>query len=79
MKDFKMVEDQEIVNRLSAQRDDIYEAVVDQFRVLMANEDVDSALALADEFFEWMDPEQLDDEPTFYVDEDELRQLLPSD
>ena len=36
MKDFKMVEDQEIVNRLSAQRDDIYEAVVDQFRVLMA-------------------------------------------
>jgi hypothetical protein len=40
----------------------------------MAQDDIDSALALADEFFEWMDPEQLDDEPTFYVNEHDLQQ-----
>ena len=33
--------------RISQQRDDIYDAVVAQFRVHMANDDVDSALCLA--------------------------------
>ena len=64
-----------IVERLSAQRDDIYDYVVDRFRVHMANEDIDSAMALADEFYEWMDPDQLDNEPTFFVSEHDIRRL----
>ena len=67
-----------IVERLSAQRDDIYDYVVDRFRVHMANEDIDSAMALADEFYEWMDPNQLEEEVTAFFDEHELRNLYQS-
>ena len=41
----------------------------------LADEDHDSALAIADEFFEWLDPEQLEDEETLYYDERELLEL----
>jgi hypothetical protein len=41
----------------------------------MANEQIDDALALADEFFEWMDPNQLEDEETIYFNENELKAL----
>jgi len=61
------------VQRLSAQRDDIYDWCCDRFKELLANDDHASALALADEFFEWLDPEQMDDEETLYADYDELR------
>ena len=61
--------------RISQQRDDIYDAVVVQFKVHMANDDVDSALALADEFYEWMDPNQLENEPTLFYNEHELAEL----
>ena len=61
--------------RISQQRDDIYDAVVVQFKVHMANDDVYSALALADEFFEWMDPNQLENEPTLFYNEHELAEL----
>jgi len=61
------------VERLSAQRDDIYDWCCDRFKELLANDDHASALALADEFFEWLDPEQMDDEETLYTDYDELR------
>ena len=66
--------DETTTERISAQRDDIYEGVVDQFRVLMANDMIDEALALADEFFEWMDPEQLENEPTVFYNEHELQE-----
>ena len=66
--------DETTTERISAQRDDIYEGVVAQFRVLMANDMIDEALALADEFFEWMDPEQLEDEPTVFYNEHELQE-----
>ena len=66
--------DDATTERISAQRDDIYEGVVAQFRVLMANDMIDEALALADEFFEWMDPEQLEDEPTVFYNEHELQE-----
>ena len=62
------------VQRLSAQRDDIYDWCCDRFKELLANDDHASALAIADEFFEWLDPEQLEDEETLYTDYDELRQ-----
>ena len=66
--------DETTTERISAQRDDIYEGVVDQFRALMANDMMDEALALADEFFEWMDPEQLENEPTVFYNEHELQE-----
>ena len=59
--------------RLSYQRDLIYDWCTDRFKELLANDDHASALALADEFFEWLDPEQMDDEETLYADYDELR------
>ena len=74
MSNFNYTDDNTIMERLSEQRDAIYEGVVDQFRVLMAQDNIDGALALADEFFEWMDPDQLESEPTFYVNEDDLQQ-----
>lgn len=64
--------------RLSAQRDDIYDWCCDRFKELLAADDHDSALAIADEFFEWMDPEQMDTEETLFYDERELIQLHDS-
>ena len=74
MSNYKITDDSATVDRLSQQRDDIYDGVIDQFRVLMAKDDIDGALALADEFFEWMDPEQLDTEPTVFYNEYELQE-----
>ena len=74
MNNFNYTSDQETSERISAQRDDIYEGVVAQFRVLMAKDMIDEALALADEFFEWMDPEQLENEPTVFYNEHELQE-----
>ena len=74
MNNFNYTHDDATVERISAQRDDIYEGVVAQFRVLMAKDMIDEALALADEFFEWMDPEQLEDEPTVFYNEHELQE-----
>jgi len=65
--------DEETTARISAQRDDIYDGVIDRFKDLMTDNDIDSALALADEFFEWMDPEQCDEEPTIFFHEQELQ------
>ena len=61
--------------QISAQRDDIYDWCCDRFKELMAVDDHDSALAIADEFYEWLDPEQMDEEETLYYDEHELKQL----
>jgi len=67
--------DIQTIERLSSQRDDIYDWCCTRFQELLANNDHDSALAIADEFFEWLDPEQMDDEETLYTDYDELRSL----
>ncbi len=74
MNNFYYTHDDATTERISAQRDDIYEGVVAQFRVLMANDMIDEALALADEFFEWMDPDQLENEPTVFYNEHELQE-----
>ncbi len=74
MNNFNYTHDDATVERISAQRDDIYEGVVAQFRVLMAKDMIDEALALADEFFEWMDPDQLENEPTVFYNEHELQE-----
>lgn len=71
---FSYTNDQETAERLSEQRDAIYDHVVNMFRQHMANDDIDSAMALADEFYEWMDPEQLHNEETVFINEYELAQ-----
>ena len=58
--------------RLSYQRDLIYDAVCDRFKELIAEDRHEDALAIADEFFEWLDPEQLENEQTMYFNEEEL-------
>ena len=63
------------IQRLSYQRDLVYDYCCDRFKELMASEDHESALALADEFFEWLDPEQLEQEETLYYNEEELQSL----
>jgi len=61
--------------RLSYQRDLVYDYCCERFKEHMAADDHDSALALADEFFEWLDPEQMDEEETLYYNEEELLAL----
>ena len=78
MSSFNYTDDASTTERLSEQRDAIYDYVVDRFRVHMNNDDIDSAMALADEFYEWMDPNQLENEVTAYYDEHELRNLYQS-
>ena len=78
MSNFNYTDDTSITERLSEQRDAIYEYVVDRFRHHMANDDIDSAMALADEFYEWMDPNQLEEEVTAFYNEEELLRLYMS-
>ena len=73
MKDYWFTTDEETTARISEQRDNIYDYVIDRFKHLISNNDINDALALADEFFEWMNPEMLEDEPTIFFHEDELR------
>jgi|TARA_B100001250_G_scaffold57394_1_gene44484 putative SOS response-associated peptidase YedK len=54
--------------KISQQRDEIYVWVTNRFKQLMAEERVDDALILADEFFEWLDPNQLESEETLFSD-----------
>tara|TARA_B100000900_G_scaffold416167_1_gene449670 strand:- start:2029 stop:2274 length:246 start_codon:yes stop_codon:yes gene_type:complete len=65
--------DEETTARISEYRDNIYDNVVDRFRELIADNAMDNALALADEFFEWMDPNQCEEEPTIFFHEQELK------
>ena len=58
---------------ISARRDDIYEWATDRFKQLMAEDRLDDALALADEFYEWLDPEQLHSEETLFYNEEQLQ------
>ena len=61
--------------RLSYQRDLVYDWCTDRFKELLANDDHDSALAIADEFFEWLDPDQMEEEETLYYNEEERLHL----
>ena len=63
------------VQRLSYQRDLVYDYCCDRFKELMAEDRHEDALAIADEFFEWLDPEQLEEEETMYFNEEELLEL----
>jgi|TARA_Y100000356_G_scaffold59515_1_gene48245 hypothetical protein len=73
MKDYWFTTDEETTARISEQRDNIYDYVIDRFKDLISNNDLNDALCLADEFFEWMNPEMLENEPTIFFHSDELR------
>jgi hypothetical protein len=78
MNNFNMTDDAAIVDRLSQQRDDIYDWVVSRFRYFMERDEIDNAMALADEFFEWMDPDGMENEVTSFYNEEELLRLYMS-
>ena len=61
---------------ISSRSDDIYEWATGRFKQLMAEDRIDDALALADEFFEWLDPEQLHNEQTLFYNEEQLQQYF---
>ena len=73
MKDYWFTTDEETTARISEQRDNIYDYVIDRFTDLISKNDLNDALCLADEFFEWMNPEMLENEPTIFFHSDELR------
>lgn len=78
MNNFNITDDSATVERLSQQRDDIYDWVVSRFRYFMERDEIDNALALADEFFEWMDPDGMEKEETAFYNEEELLRLYMS-
>ena len=61
--------------RLSYQRDLVYDYCCERFKELLAEDRHEDALAVADEFFEWLDPDQMEQEETLYYNEEELLQL----
>jgi glycogen debranching enzyme len=78
MNNFNMTNDAATVDRLSQQRDDIYDWVVERFRYFMEHDEIDNAMALADEFYEWMDPDGMENEVTSFYNEEELLRLYMS-
>jgi hypothetical protein len=78
MNNFNITDDSATVDRLSQQRDDIYDWVVERFRYFMERDEIDNAMALADEFYEWMDPDGMDKEETAFYNEEELLRLYMS-
>ena len=63
------------VQRLSYQRDLVYDYCCDRFKKLIAEDRHEDALAIADEFFEWLDPNQMEQEETLYYNEEDLLEL----
>ena len=45
---------------VSAQRDQLHEWVCTRFNQLMKEQRIDDAMCFADEWFEWLDPDQLE-------------------
>ena len=54
-------------------RDTIIDSMTIQFKKLLKEDRHDDAMALADEFFEWLHPVLMQKEETLYSDETELR------
>jgi hypothetical protein len=78
MNNYNITDDAATVDRLSQQRDDIYDWVVERFRYFMEHDEIDNAMALADEFYEWMDPDGMENEVTSFYNEEELLRLYMS-
>ena len=57
---------------VSAQRDQLHEWVCTRFNQLMKEQRIDDAMCFADEWFEWLDPDQLEEEETLFSNEEEI-------
>lgn len=64
--------------RISKQRDEIYGWACDRFQTLIAAGSTDDALAFADEYYEWLDQDLLDNEVTLFYNEHELTEFFQS-
>ena len=63
-------------NSVSSQVDTIMKNRYRRFRYLMRNDRIDDAMAIADEFFEWLNPEiELDEDVISYYCSDELEDM----
>jgi len=61
--------------KLSDQVDSILSNRNRRFKYLMRKGRMEDAIALGDEFFEWLDPDQMEQEETLYYNEEELVDL----
>lgn len=68
----------ELALQISENRDDLCEWVISRFRYLIEQDRTDDAICLADEWFEWLDPENYINESTHWYDEHELKELYES-
>ena len=63
-------------NSVSRQIDTIMKNRYRRFRYLMRNDRIDDAMAIADEFYEWLNPEiELDEDVISYYCTDELEDM----
>ena len=62
----------EFALQISENRDAICEWVVERFRDLIAETRTDDAICFADEWFEWLDPNNYINEQTHFYNSDEL-------
>ena len=62
----------EFALQISENRDAICEWVVERFRDLIAENRTDDAICFADEWFEWLDPNNYISEQTHFYNSDEL-------
>lgn len=68
----------ELALQISENRDDLCEWAISRFRYLIEQDRTDEAICLADEWFEWLDPENYINESTHWYDEYELKELYES-
>jgi hypothetical protein len=59
---------------VSIQSDNILQYMQDRFQILMEQDRIDDAIAIGDEFIEWMKGDE--DEIFLYYNEHELKELL---
>ena len=59
--------------RISKQRDDIMDIMTEKVKEHIANKEMNSAIALADEYIEWIHPKLAMHEDTLYSHETELK------
>ena len=63
-------------NSVSSQIDTILKNRYRRFKYLMRNDRIDDAMAVADEFFEWLNPDvELDEDVIGYYCDDELQEM----
>ena len=64
--------------KLNVVRSDLILWIVERFRYLRAENRESDALCFADEWFEWLSPDDYINESTLFFDTDELKELYES-